>query len=106
MNPPSFLRDQSKPGRPLFGICGVSFRSILPLGAALVAVLAAPLTLAQSNYATPLFFTTLAGSPGSAGEVDGKGSVARFNGPQGVAVDANGVVFTGDYAGKAVRKIT
>src|SRR5687767_6130877 len=38
-------------------------------------------------------FTTLAGSPGSFGTVDGTGSVARFNGPLGLSVDSGGNVY-------------
>lgn len=50
--------------------------------------------------------TTLAGSPGVAGVVDGAGSAARFNKPYGLAVDATGNVFTADYVGHTLRKIT
>ncbi|WP_414662964.1 hypothetical protein [Horticoccus sp. 23ND18S-11] len=46
-------------------------RTWLPLGLALAAGLLAPAAFAQSNYATPLYFFTLAGSPGVAAEVDG-----------------------------------
>src|SRR5689334_59824 len=37
--------------------------------------------------------TTLAGLPGVNGAADGNGSMARFNRPQGVAVDTNGIVY-------------
>ncbi len=50
--------------------------------------------------------TTLAGSPGVAGVVDGAGSAAKFNKPYGLAVDAAGNIFTADYVGHTVRKIT
>src|SRR5262245_21071131 len=42
---------------------------------------------AQSNYATPYFFTTLAGTAGTTGSADGGPSTARFSFPYGVAVD-------------------
>ncbi len=49
--------------------------------------------------------TTLAGSAGSAGFVDGTNSDARFNGPNGVTVDGAGNLYVVDRANKAVRKI-
>jgi hypothetical protein len=50
--------------------------------------------------------TTLAGSAGARGFVDGIGSVARFNIPHGMAVDPGGNVYVGDIANDAIRKIT
>jgi sugar lactone lactonase YvrE len=53
--------------------------------------------------------TTLAGSPGQVGSTDapaGPGSVARFNNPQGVAVDPAGNVFVGDTGNHTIRTIT
>ena len=40
--------------------------------------------------------TTLAGTAGSSGSADGTGAAARFNGPEGVAVDGAGNVFVAD----------
>ncbi|MDB6169064.1 MAG: repeat containing protein, partial [Verrucomicrobia bacterium] len=48
--------------------------------------------------------TTLAGSPGISGSVDGTGSAARFSGLNGVGVDGAGNVFVSD--GNTIRKIT
>jgi hypothetical protein len=50
--------------------------------------------------------TTLAGLAGNPGFTDGTGSVARFWGPQGVAVDASGNVYVADTANLRIRKIT
>jgi streptogramin lyase len=50
--------------------------------------------------------TTFAGSAGNAGKVEGGGSVARFNGPQDLAVDGTGRVWVADTNNKAVRAIT
>ncbi len=50
--------------------------------------------------------TTLAGSPGTFGSVDGIGSVARFNGPRGVATDNAGTVYVADSGNSTIRKIT
>ena len=41
--------------------------------------------------------TTLAGLAGSSGSADGTGSAARFNCPDGVAVDSAGNVYVADY---------
>jgi sugar lactone lactonase YvrE len=50
--------------------------------------------------------TTVAGQPGSSGSTDGTGSAARFNQPNGVAVDqATGVVYVADLANHTIRKI-
>src|SRR6266513_209489 len=50
--------------------------------------------------------STLAGSPGQFGAVDGDGNAAQFNNPTGVAVDKNGNVFVADSVNKVIRKIT
>ncbi len=49
---------------------------------------------------------TLAGSAGTPGSSDGSGAAARFNGPDGVAVDASGLVYVADTANHTIRKIT
>ena len=51
--------------------------------------------------------TTLAGSAAFlAGNVDGTGSAARFNTPEGVAVDSGGNVYVADFGNDTIRKIT
>jgi len=53
------------------------------------------------------FVSTLAGSStDAAGLVDGVGHVARFNAPNGIDVDASGIVYVADTDNHAVRKIT
>ncbi len=50
--------------------------------------------------------TTLAGSAGSAGYADGTNSTARFNGPDGVAVDSAGNVYVAEAYNDTIRKVT
>jgi sugar lactone lactonase YvrE len=50
--------------------------------------------------------TTLAGSAGMRGSTNGPGSAARFNNPQGLAVDKVGNMFVADTGNQVVRKIT
>jgi RHS repeat-associated protein len=48
--------------------------------------------------------TTVAGN-GTTGFADGSGAAARFNNPQGVAVDANGIVYVADSGNHRIRRI-
>jgi sugar lactone lactonase YvrE len=49
--------------------------------------------------------TTLAGSPGIVGSVDGTGSEARFQGPQGLAIDGGSNLYVADTNNHTVRKL-
>jgi streptogramin lyase len=48
--------------------------------------------------------TTIGGQAGTSGSTDGSGGEARFNGPEGVAVDANGFVYVTDSSNHTIRK--
>jgi sugar lactone lactonase YvrE len=50
--------------------------------------------------------TTLAGAPGEEGSDDGAGINARFDDPEGIAVDAAGNVYVADTDNHTIRKIT
>ena len=50
--------------------------------------------------------TTLAGGVGVSGTNDGPGTEARFNYPQGLAVDSSGMVYVADTSNHTIRKIT
>ncbi len=49
--------------------------------------------------------TRLAGLTGVAGSVDGLGSAARFNEPQGVGVDASGTLYVAEFGNSTIRKV-
>jgi sugar lactone lactonase YvrE len=50
--------------------------------------------------------TTVAGMPYVPGEVDGAGSMARFSGPAGIAIDSAGNLFVADTSGNTIRRVT
>lgn len=50
--------------------------------------------------------STLAGSVAQVGSIDGSGSAARFNIPEGLAIDARGNLYVADARNYSIRKIT
>jgi hypothetical protein len=71
--------------------------------------LLACLALAAMTRATAqeYTFTTLAGPDDAGpGAVDGTGTNAQFNAPEGVAVDSAGNVYVGDTGNCTIRKVT
>ena len=50
--------------------------------------------------------TTLAGTAGALGSIDGTGAAARFSSPTGIAVDSAGTVYVADTGNSRIRKIT
>ena len=74
------------------------------LGWVLLASLASP-GWAQPSAITPYSFTTVAGAA-AIGSTDGPGNVARFNFPQGIAVDSAGNIYVADSSNHTNRKIT
>jgi sugar lactone lactonase YvrE/tetratricopeptide (TPR) repeat protein len=61
---------------------------------------------ASGTGAQTYTFTTLAGNPGLAGSLDGKGKEAEFNQPYGVAVDRKGNIYVADTLNHAIRMIS
>jgi hypothetical protein len=49
--------------------------------------------------------TTIAGTAGSSGAVEGTGSAARFHGPQGLVLDSSGNLFVADTNNSTIRKV-
>lgn len=62
--------------------------------------------VAQSSSAAELTISHLAGNTTGAGYANGTGSAARFSGPSGVAVDADGNAYVADTSNHVIRKIT
>src|SRR5207245_1623406 len=50
--------------------------------------------------------TTIAGLAGSPGSADGTNRNARFNQPNGLALDSAGNLFVADWANSTIRKMT
>ena len=50
--------------------------------------------------------TTLAGLAGAHGTTDATGAAARFNQPQGLAVDSAGTLYVADTSNSTIRKVT
>jgi sugar lactone lactonase YvrE len=50
--------------------------------------------------------TTLAGTAGISGSLDGTGAAARFNLPAGMAVDSAGNIYVADTSNRTIRKVT
>ncbi len=55
---------------------------------------------------TPAGVVTILAGDGTSGSSNGTGSAARFNSPQGLAVDATGNVYVADRNNNRIRKIT
>ena len=84
-------------------LTGGILRVALP-GSLLLAALYVPLR-AQSDYATPYTFTLFAGS-GGIGTTDGTGNGAKFDQPDGLALDSNGNLWVADKNNQTIREIT
>src|SRR5204863_886677 len=79
-------------------------RAIHPVRGMLLAILALGPTVL--GYTQEYTFTTLAGPGGGPGAVDSTGKAARFNAPNGVAVDSAGNIYVADMLNHTIRKVT
>ena len=50
--------------------------------------------------------STLAGSAGQGGSVDGRGALARFSYPEAIAIDAQGTLYVADGFDSVIRRVT
>ncbi len=60
------------------------------------------LTLQGTNWVS----SPIAGKAGFVGSADGPNSVARFNCPNGIALDSAGALYVANFSGDTIRKIT
>ena len=49
--------------------------------------------------------TTIAGTAGVSGATDGVGTAAKFNNPNGITIDKNGILYVADASNQSIRKI-
>jgi sugar lactone lactonase YvrE len=88
-----FVDDQPKPG--LAGVAVDAAGSVYVIkGGAILRI------------ATDRKMSIVAGSAGDAGSEDGVGSAARFNAPDGLAIDGSSNLFVSDRKNHTIRKIT
>lgn len=57
------------------------------------------------EYTSANILYTLAGTSGSTGLVNGSGTTARFNNPQGIAIDADNNIYISDQDNSCIRKL-
>ena len=82
---------------------GARFRAVFANAAGTAISNGASLTV---ESATASRLTVLAGTLGGPGNLDGCSTAARFSHPEGVAVDAAGVIYVADTGNQLIRKIT
>src|SRR5512143_3778637 len=66
----------------------------------------AAFSAAQVAKAQTYIWSTIAGSPGAYGSADGTNNKARFNYPNGIALDSNGNLYVSDSGNSTIRELT
>jgi sugar lactone lactonase YvrE len=84
----------------------MTMKRMLPLLIVLLTVVLLPTVWGQANYATPYAFTTIAGTNGVPGSLNGTNNGALLYWPEGVAVDSQGNLYVSDNFENTIRKIT
>ncbi len=86
------------------GICvgGAGNLFVADGGNATIRQMTPSVSAGQTNWVV----STIAGSPGIAGAVDGTGAVARFNGPTAIAAAGAGSLYVADGGNSIIRKMT
>ena len=78
----------------------------MKLGRAFLLATVIPTLWLSSVFAQIYNFTTIAGTAGTTGSVDGVGTGAWFNYPISVAVDGSGNIYVADYGNSTIREIS
>ena len=78
----------------------------MKLGKAFLLAAVIPTLGLNSVFAQIYNFTTIAGTAGTTGSVDGAGTGALFNDPMSVAVDNSGNIYVADYGNSTIREIS
>jgi sugar lactone lactonase YvrE len=86
------------------GICvgGAGNLFVADGGNATIRQMTPSVSAGQTNWVV----STIAGSPGIPGAVDGTGAVARFNGPTAIAAAGAGSLYVADGGNSIIRKMT
>ncbi len=87
----------------LSSLGGVQSVAVTPAGVVYLADMTAHVIRRLTTDGT---LTVFAGTAGSSGIANGTGAAARFNGPNGMAVDASGTLYVSDTNNHTIRKIT
>lgn len=77
-----------------------------PLGLLLWTLCTACLFVTAAARGQSYVFTTIAGTPGRSGAVDGTNGAALFNNPAGLAIDPQGNLYVSEDLSHTIRKLT
>lgn len=84
-----------------YGYCLAASNSALPTSFVLKSV-----TGQITNGDCTVAVSSIAGSAGAYADVDNTGAAARFNWPEGIAVDRSGTLYVADWGNDKIRKVS